>query len=247
MPSSNPAIEALHELRSNWDLGGDMGQPNGFLARRGRDTFAIKLELWTDDCLDDLKTGGAAAARQRGTKLAKQWGKEGWPCTGYVELYGAEGAYGATWAWDRAKSEEVADTDPEDIVRLAGNDISSQGSRQNPATSNCFENYWKLRKSSRPGKKWMTVVPSMGGRSRTIHFGDSSMEDFTMHGDKRARARYRSRHRGDNILDPYSPGFWSWHVLWGNSPDIKVNFAAAVALANQQLDKIVAGGRYSRT
>lgn len=121
---ANPAIATLHALRDNWAAGGDMGRPDGFVAVREvgdggvSEAFAVKIELWTDDCLMDLKKQDEAAARRRGEALAKKWAKEHWPHTGYVDLGGAEGVYGATWAWDKATENEVQRIDPDEVVRL---------------------------------------------------------------------------------------------------------------------------------
>jgi hypothetical protein len=122
-PATNPAIDTLHALRDNWAAGGDMGRPDGFVAVRegvdgdeafGGEAYAVKIELWTDDCLMDLKKQDEAAARRRGEALAKKWAKEHWPHTGYVDLGGAEGVYGATWAWDKATENELERTDPDE-------------------------------------------------------------------------------------------------------------------------------------
>ena len=138
-PATNPAIDTLHALRDNWAAGGDMGRPDGFVAVRegvdgdeafaeayGGEAYAVKIELWTDDCLMDLKKQDEAAARRRGEALAKKWAKEHWPHTGYVDLGGAEGVYGATWAWDKATENELERTDPDEVVRLPA-------ARSNPA------------------------------------------------------------------------------------------------------------------
>jgi hypothetical protein len=126
-PSTNPALRALHALRDNWGSGGDMGNPEGFLARAGADVLAIRLELWTDDCLMDGPRQTAAEARKRGKALARRWAKAHWPHVGYEDL-GAEGVYGATWAYAPATADEIAATDPDAVI-----DISQEpGMRQNP-------------------------------------------------------------------------------------------------------------------
>lgn len=95
-----------------------------------------------------------------------------------------------------------------------------------------------LRKASaKSGKKWSVRVPTSAGRSRKVRFGAQGYEDYTQHRDKARRSSYRARHAGDNINDPYSPGFWSWWVLWGDSTDIKRNFNAAVAKAKKLMKK----------
>jgi len=69
--------------------------------------------------------------------------------------------------------------------------------------------------SSRVNKKYFVQYDD-----RKINFG-SRMSDFTIHGDKRRRDNYRSRHRGIKLmngrpayLDKKSPAFWSWNLLW---------------------------------
>ena len=95
------------------------------------------------------------------------------------------------------------------------------------------DGYYTLKRSTRPGKKWMVRVPTSSGRGKVVHFGDSTMQDFTQHKDTARRERYWSRHQSDNLDDPGSPGFWSWHALWGQSSNLKTAFAAAVRRAKK--------------
>ena len=95
------------------------------------------------------------------------------------------------------------------------------------------DTYYTLKRSTRPGKKWMVRVPTSAGRGKVVHFGDSTMQDFTQHKDTARRERYRSRHQRDNLDDPGSPGFWSWHALWGQSSNLKTAFSAAVRRAKK--------------
>ena len=84
-PATNPALDTLHALRDNWAAGGDMGRPDGFVAVRegvdgggeafGGEAYAVKIELWTDDCLMDLKKQDEAAARRRGGGFFKSKGR----------------------------------------------------------------------------------------------------------------------------------------------------------------------------
>jgi hypothetical protein len=78
----------------------------------------------------------------------------------------------------------------------------------------------EIRKSTIPKKKYMAIIKS-SDRKKTIYFGASGMSDYTIHHDIDRRERYRNRHKNDNINDIYSPGFWSWHLLWGDSTDIR--------------------------
>ena len=81
-------------------------------------------------------------------------------------------------------------------------------------------------KSSAPGKKYTAVVEK-DGRKHTIHFGDSTMKDYTLFSavEREARKRaYLSRHRSrEDWDDPTTPGFWSRHVLWGPHPSVSAN------------------------
>tara|TARA_Y100000114_G_scaffold152348_1_gene170510 strand:- start:1041 stop:1325 length:285 start_codon:yes stop_codon:yes gene_type:complete len=85
------------------------------------------------------------------------------------------------------------------------------------------------KKSTIPGKKLMVEV-SKGGKTKTVHFGDSSMEHFKDktgiwkskdHGDKKRRASYLARSGGikkkDGTFakdDPFSPNYHARRVLW---------------------------------
>lgn len=86
---------------------------------------------------------------------------------------------------------------------------------------------YKIKKAP-PGspKKWQIQVRSKSGGVKTVSFGARGYEDYTQHKDKDRRENYRSRHRNDNIKDPTSAGFWSWHVLWGDSTSISKNLSA---------------------
>ena len=75
-----------------------------------------------------------------------------------------------------------------------------------------------LKKSNRPGKKYMVYV-----NGKTIHFGAKGMSDFTKHKDKARMKRYTDRHkRGGETWSKSgikTAGFWSKWLLW-NKPSI---------------------------
>lgn len=83
-----------------------------------------------------------------------------------------------------------------------------------------------FHKSDRPGKKYMVVV-ERDGRQRTIHFGDANMKDYTLFSAEERTARkraYISRHSArEDWSDPMTPGFWSRHILWGDTPSVSEN------------------------
>ena len=76
-------------------------------------------------------------------------------------------------------------------------------------------------KSSRSGKKGMVYVKSTPGNKKLIHFGDSSMSDYTKHHNKKRRKNYLNRSGGirneDGKLtknDRNSANYWARRVLW---------------------------------
>ena len=75
-------------------------------------------------------------------------------------------------------------------------------------------------KSSKAGKKGMVFVMKNGSK-RLIHFGDSSMKDFTQHKDPERRKSYLARSGG--IRDKSgrltannrnSANYWARRILW---------------------------------
>lgn len=83
---------------------------------------------------------------------------------------------------------------------------------------------YKLYKSTLPGKKFDVYVRNKKtGGTKKVSFGATGYEDYTIHHDKDRRERYRSRHKNDKINNPLYPGFWSWHILWGDSTSISQN------------------------
>ena len=86
-----------------------------------------------------------------------------------------------------------------------------------------------LKKSDKPEKKYMVVLTTDSGREKTIHFGDSSLNDYTsfnaLEREERKR-RYLARHRArEDWNDPTTAGFWSRHIWWGDTPSVRTNLA----------------------
>ena len=68
-----------------------------------------------------------------------------------------------------------------------------------------------LSKSSRKDKKLM--VKSVG--DKTIHFGDSKYEDYTIHRDDNRKNLYIIRHqKNEDWNDLSKSGSWSRFILW---------------------------------
>tara|TARA_R110002153_G_scaffold35313_3_gene105088 strand:+ start:5751 stop:6056 length:306 start_codon:yes stop_codon:yes gene_type:complete len=80
--------------------------------------------------------------------------------------------------------------------------------------------------STKADKKLMAVFINMNNeKTKTVHFGNSGMNDFTITGDKEAKIRYLARHRTREDWDnPITAGALSRWVLW-NKPTIKASIA----------------------
>jgi hypothetical protein len=77
-----------------------------------------------------------------------------------------------------------------------------------------FPGYNKPIKSDRPGKKKM-VLAKEGEKVRVVHFGDSTMKDFTQHGSKARRKSYCARSGGiKGGQGKLSANYWSRKTLW---------------------------------
>jgi hypothetical protein len=85
----------------------------------------------------------------------------------------------------------------------------------------------ELKESTKSGKKMMAVFETDTGRKKTVHFGASGMDDYTLTKDKEQRERYRTRHKKDlETGDPTRAGFLSYYILWGDSTSRAANISA---------------------
>ena len=84
-----------------------------------------------------------------------------------------------------------------------------------------------FKRSEMPDKKYQVELLTADGRHRTIHFGDAHMKDYTLFSAQEREARkraYLSRHKArEDWSDPLTAGFWSRHVLWGDTPSVTEN------------------------
>ena len=83
-----------------------------------------------------------------------------------------------------------------------------------------------FEKSTRAGKMYAAVIEhNKTNKQVRIHFGDSTMENYQdntgldaypnlIHGDKKRRRNYVSRHSGFIKHGYYSPGYFSMEYLW---------------------------------
>ena len=82
-----------------------------------------------------------------------------------------------------------------------------------------------VKKSDKKDKKYVAVFTD-DDKKKTIHFGASGMDDYTLTGDKLARERYRARTK--KVYDkakPMSASRLAGDILWGDSTSIKKNIS----------------------
>ncbi len=72
--------------------------------------------------------------------------------------------------------------------------------------------------STNKDKKLMAQFFDGDKKIKTTHFGAKGMDDYTLTGDKKAREKYRVRHKKDlDTKDPTRAGYLSYYILWGDS------------------------------
>jgi hypothetical protein len=72
----------------------------------------------------------------------------------------------------------------------------------------------KIKGVTPASKKKTVFVKTEKGNVKAVHFGDSSMSDFTKHKNKARRANFRARHKCPQKKDKTKAGYWSCRVLW---------------------------------
>ena len=83
-----------------------------------------------------------------------------------------------------------------------------------------------ISESSKPDKKLMAIFDN-DGRKKTVHFGASGLDDYTITKSKEQRDRYRTRHKKDlETGDPTRAGFLSYYILWGDSISRTTNISS---------------------
>ena len=81
-----------------------------------------------------------------------------------------------------------------------------------------------IKKSDKPGKKYVAVFTQDNGRIKKTYFGSAGMDDYTITKDKEQRKRYRQRHKKDLLTkDPTRAGYLSMFLLWGESTSLREN------------------------
>jgi len=104
------------------------------------------------------------------------------------------------------------------VVRSHKRSVSSYPSAPSSSSKDIKPNTYY--KSNKTGKKLMIKVEK-GGKKKLIHFGDSSMSDFTKHKDPERRKNYLSRSGGIRNKsgqltknDPFSANYHARRKLW---------------------------------
>lgn len=84
-----------------------------------------------------------------------------------------------------------------------------------------------LHRSDKPEKKYYVEIGTDRDTSKRIYFGDANMKDYTLFSPlerEEHKKQYISRHASrENWNDPETAGFWSKHILWGDTPSVAKN------------------------
>jgi len=85
--------------------------------------------------------------------------------------------------------------------------------------------YIQLKKSTNPKKKYMAVFYNDERKKiKTIHFGASGMNDYTLTNDNEAKNRYLARHSANEEFNNYmTAGSLSRWVLW-HKPTLSASY-----------------------
>lgn len=84
-----------------------------------------------------------------------------------------------------------------------------------------------VTESPKPEKKLVAKFETDSGRTKLVHFGQRTADDYTLTKNKEQRDRYRTRHAKDlQTGDPTRAGFLSMEILWGSSTSRAANIAA---------------------
>lgn len=82
----------------------------------------------------------------------------------------------------------------------------------------------KIIKSHLPNKKYDAIFIYPDGKIKTVPFGASHYDDYTLSKNDKKRENYIKRHQVNEDFNNYtSPSSLSRYILWGNSGNIKVN------------------------
>ena len=83
-----------------------------------------------------------------------------------------------------------------------------------------------VKRSTKPGKKYMAIFTYPDGKKKTTHFGAAGMTDYLLSKDTERRSRYRTRHKKDlKTGDPTRAGYLAFHLLWGESTSLRKNIS----------------------
>lgn len=72
----------------------------------------------------------------------------------------------------------------------------------------------KIKGVTPASKKKTVFVKTPKGNVKAVHFGDSSMSDYTKHKNKKRRASFHARHKCSAKKDKTKPGYWACRNLW---------------------------------
>jgi len=72
-----------------------------------------------------------------------------------------------------------------------------------------------IEPSTNKGKKWKATFYDVSEHPvKTIHFGASGYEDYTIHKDDKRKRSYLARHSNEDWSNPMTAGALSRWILW---------------------------------
>tara|TARA_R100000951_G_scaffold115203_1_gene122547 strand:+ start:40 stop:336 length:297 start_codon:yes stop_codon:yes gene_type:complete len=85
-----------------------------------------------------------------------------------------------------------------------------------------------ITRSDAKNKKWKAIFDLGDGKKKTINFGQSGAEDFTIGASEEKRKSYRARHSkgAGSLSNAMSAKALSYYVLWGDSKSRTANIAS---------------------
>lgn len=96
--------------------------------------------------------------------------------------------------------------------------------------------FYGLHKSDKPEKKYYVELESESGRKKRVYFGASGMKDYTLFNplerDERRRLYLQRHKKNEDWSNPETAGFWSRHILWGDTPSIQTNLSKTLSKYN---------------
>ena len=98
--------------------------------------------------------------------------------------------------------------------------------------------FYGLHKSDKPEKKYYVELEGDSGRRKRVYFGQAGAKDYTLWNALEREGRRENYIRRHRTTEDWSasgvetPGFWSKHLLWGDTPSVQTNLKRTLSRFN---------------